>query len=156
FLFLGFPLIAVETMLSLALVLALTARRAAHLVRSAPSFVAGAPGRTIAWLGQPAQARVRLWGKVALGLLALLALAAYEMRPSVLESRLFSSFASYLTWRVAPGPSPRVVFPDHGPLDNRRGYTRIPQIVDRLESRGFRVVEQARFSVALATATRMG
>src|SRR5215470_18208260 len=80
FLFLGFPLIAVETMLSLALVLALTARRAAHLVRSAPSFVAGAPGRTIAWLGQPAQARVRLWGKVALGLLALLGLAAYEMR----------------------------------------------------------------------------
>ena len=78
------------------------------------------------------------------------ALAVYELRTSALQAELFSRWADHLTYEVAPGPSPRVAFPDRGPFDVRRGYAQVPEFQARLEERGYRVVRQARVSPDLA------
>jgi len=94
----------------------------------------------------------RISKKRLLGVLLLAALvldgAAYEVRTSALQSWLFSRWAARLTYRVGPGPSPRIAFPEAGPFDQRLGYTRIPEFTRRLEHRGYRITAQARFSDA--------
>lgn len=80
---------------------------------------------------------------VLLGGVVLGALAVQEARTSRLQAAYLSDLASRLTWSMEPGPSERIRFPSHGPYDERFGYTRIPEMVERLESRGFRVAEQA-------------
>jgi membrane peptidoglycan carboxypeptidase len=87
---------------------------------------------------------------------AFVALLAYELRTSALQSQVMSMLASRLTWQIAPGPSERLVVPREGPFDIVRGYTRIPDFRHRLEGRGFRVAEQSRFSPPLAFATTVG
>ena len=86
----------------------------------------------------------------------LIAAVAFELRSSVVQSRLLSFVSSRLTYTVGSGASPRIVFPRNGPFDVRHGYARIPGFERRLTNQGYRVVEQARFSSALALATRAG
>jgi membrane peptidoglycan carboxypeptidase len=80
----------------------------------------------------------------------------HEIRTSALQSRLFSCWASHITYTVAPGPSLSIVFPQGGPFDLRLGYSLIPDFQRRLESKGFNVAEQARFSPVLAQTARWG
>jgi membrane peptidoglycan carboxypeptidase len=80
----------------------------------------------------------------------------WETHTGVLESHLFAHWAKRMTYYIQPGPADDVVFPKAGPADVRRGYTRIPEFTENLESHGFRVAEQARFSPALALAARFG
>jgi len=82
--------------------------------------------------------------------IALLVLGLVEMRTSALQALVLSQAARALTYRVAPGPSPSVTYPQTGPYDVRLGYTRLPDFVDRLEAGGYRVEQQARPSAALA------
>jgi membrane peptidoglycan carboxypeptidase len=113
----------------------------------------------------PGPDRDRLWDRfwivcgallLLMGVLVALAIVRYEALTSALQSWLFSRHASELTYEVGPGPSPRIVFPEDGPLDRRRGYIRLPEMQDRLVRRGFRVTEQARFSPALARHVERG
>src|SRR5881296_2599119 len=67
------------------------------------------------------------WGILVTLLLALG--LRYEARTSALESRLLSGVATRLSYTVEPGPSERIVFPREGPFDERRGYTRLPDLV---------------------------
>ena len=71
------------------------------------------------------------------------AAAYHEMRTSTVQARVLAGIASEVSWTVEPGPSERIRFPDAGPYDLRFGYTRIPEMVERLQDRGFRVAEQA-------------
>jgi membrane peptidoglycan carboxypeptidase len=80
----------------------------------------------------------------------------WETHTGVLESHLFAHWAKRMTYDVLPGPANDVVFPKGGPADVRHGYTRIPEFTRNLDSHGFRVAEQARFSPALALAARFG
>lgn len=88
----------------------------------------------------------------------LVVLAWSEATTSALQSQLLAAINSRLSWRVAPSPDAAqvVAFPRHGPLDERLGYTRIPQFRNMLERVGFHVVEAARSSGALVTLTRLG
>jgi len=70
----------------------------------------------------------------------------YEMQTSALQSRVLSGFAARLTYHVGSGPSSRIAFPQAGPFDYRRGYSRLPDFEQRLETRGFAVTRQARMS----------
>ena len=54
------------------------------------------------------------------------------------------------------GASHRIRFPSEGPYDKRLGYTRIPEMVDRLESKGFKVFRQAHLSSLHAKAIDWG
>ena len=88
------------------------------------------------------------WMRVSLlGCLAL-ALVLYEIRTSAFQSWLFSHWAASLTYKLGTGSSPRIVFPTTGPLDERLGYTRIPEFERRLQADGYRVAAQMRFSEA--------
>jgi len=108
------------------------------------------------WFSRP-HFRIPTWiGIAALVILALAALALFEAQTSTLQSTLLPVLDSWLTWNVAPGASGSVVFPRPGPYDTERGYSRLPEFQTRLEARGYQLVEQARFSPALALATRIG
>ncbi|HXL14668.1 MAG TPA: transglycosylase domain-containing protein, partial [Methylomirabilota bacterium] len=96
------------------------------------------------------------WLQALFGLAMLLVTLHWETNTGVLESHLFSHWAKGMTFYIQPGPAEGVVFPKGGPADVRRGYTRIPEFTRTLESQGFRVSEQARFSPALAMVARFG
>ncbi|NLT65829.1 MAG: glycosyl transferase family 51 [Acidobacteria bacterium] len=87
--------------------------------------------------------------------IALLAFL-YEARTSALQSWILSSYAQKMSYRVEPGPSPRILFPRHGPFDVRAGYTRIPEFEKRLRKAGYEVTEQVRFSPELQRVARWG
>lgn len=107
---------------------------------------------------------VRFWLPRALGsrtaLLLLLGgvvslLAAFEMRTSWIESRIFSALAERMTYRVEPGPSPAITFPRSGPYNERLGYGQMPAFLGRL-SGPFQVTAQARDSRLMTTLGRAG
>ncbi|HKA24954.1 MAG TPA: transglycosylase domain-containing protein, partial [Candidatus Eisenbacteria bacterium] len=91
-----------------------------------------------------------------LGALAVFTLCAHELRTATFQSRFFPLLASRLTWQLGPGESPAIRFPETGPFDVTRGYSRIPEFRSRLEQRGFRVVEQSRFSPSLIFVAKLG
>ncbi len=74
-----------------------------------------------------------------------------EIRTSELQARLLSFLSRELDFKLEPGPSPNIRFPESGPYDQRLGYVGIPAFIQRLEDRGFEVTAQARFSPRLAS-----
>jgi len=117
--------------------------------------VSGAGSRTAAlsleWFGHiKTRGRFpRWWWGSLLGLIVLLALA-YEIKTSALQSYLLWSYARRASYAIAPGPSPRIVFPGGGPFDDRLGYAHMPEFERRLEAEGYQVTQQAHFSPLLA------
>jgi len=102
------------------------------------------------WLARLRELVVRRSLLLSVVAVALVLLALVEMRTSAVQALVLSQAARVLTYRVAPGPSPSVTYPQTGPYDVRLGYTRLPDFVDRLEAGGYRVEQQARPSTALA------
>jgi membrane peptidoglycan carboxypeptidase len=80
----------------------------------------------------------------------------YEMRTSAVQSRILSSYAQKMSYKLGRGPSPNIVFPKNGPFDIRAGYARIPDFEKRLGTIGYQTTEQARFSPELERAARWG
>lgn len=84
--------------------------------------------------------------------LALLAgglFVAFEAETSWLQSREISRYARRLDYRIEPGASEAIHFPQHGPFDERLGYTRLPRFAEHLAGRDFALAAQTRFSPAL-------
>jgi membrane peptidoglycan carboxypeptidase len=71
---------------------------------------------------------------------------AAEVRTAWLQSELLSAAARGLTFRVEPGPSDRIRFPQAGPYDQRLGYVQLPTFIERLGAQGFTIERQARLS----------
>jgi membrane peptidoglycan carboxypeptidase len=97
--------------------------------------------------------------KVVAGILASAALVAavrLELKTSAIQSRLYSWYASGVSFALGPGRSPEIAFPETGPFDRVRGYTSIPQFIDRLTSAGYRISEQARVSPRLLQLLKWG
>jgi len=86
-------------------------------------------------------------------LLIVCALAALLVRREVLTSHwqasALSAHVATLRHHVAPGPAEHILFPAHGPFDERMGYAGIPGFTARLEERGFEIAAQARQDDAL-------
>jgi membrane peptidoglycan carboxypeptidase len=78
--------------------------------------------------------------------IALVAAAAWEMRSSYWQSRLFSRLASEAQYRLEPGASSAIRFPAPGPYDERLGYAGLPQFIQRLQSQSYGITAQARMS----------
>jgi membrane peptidoglycan carboxypeptidase len=98
-----------------------------------------------------------LLGLTQLGLGAALGAATvYELETSALQARLLSQYAARLSYAVEPGASPEIVFPQEGPFDEQRGYSRIPEFQSRLQAQGFVVTQQARISPELARLVAWG
>ena len=71
-----------------------------------------------------------------------------ELESSRWQSQWLSRYAADLDYTVKPGPSPRIQFPEDGPFDRRLGYVDLPNFIERLVQRNFRIEEQARFARA--------
>ncbi len=101
---------------------------------------------------------LRQRGLILLALLAvtLATLLVAEARTSHLQSLELSRYAATLRYALAPGASPRIQFPHHGPFDQRLGYTRLPEIQARLLAGGYAIEHQVRFSEPLLEYSRRG
>ena len=110
----------------------------------------------------PKKRKPRSWWRWLLCLLFLLCLVAvallvgYEMKTSKLQSQEISHYAAKLSYRVEPGPSDKIIFPDDGPFDKRLGYVLLPMMQERLLKRGYEVSQQVRFSDALYDYAKRG
>lgn len=81
--------------------------------------------------------------------------AVFELQTSFLQSKLFSSLASELSYTPRPAPG-EIVFPERGPYNLRQGFTRLPSFRARLREQGYEVVRQAHFSSPLIQYTKLG
>ncbi len=61
-------------------------------------------------------------------------------------ARLLVRFVQGISYSPEPGPSPNPARATNGPFDIRLGYRALPELIDRLKSRGFVIASQARVS----------
>jgi hypothetical protein len=80
----------------------------------------------------------------------------YETHTSALQARLFSAIASRLTYQVNRGASSRIVFPESGPFNEARGYSKIPRFSQELVDGQFHIAAQSLFSTDLERLSRWG
>lgn len=80
----------------------------------------------------------------------------YELESSLVQSHFLADLGRRLTFSVEPGASPTVRFPPSAPYDDRMGYARLPELIERLQGRGFAVEAQARLSPEMATLAERG
>ncbi len=97
----------------------------------------------------PQEGKLILFLLLTMTLLIGIALAAWEIRTSSIQARLFSKAARTQTYHLQPGKTDMIRYPQSGPYDIRMGYVRIPQWLDRLEGKGFEIKAQARWSPEL-------
>lgn len=90
------------------------------------------------------------------GLPVLLWFSVNEFDSSRYQSQMFSFIGRYLTFRIKEGPAEAIRFPEHGPYDRRFGYSRLPEMLDRLKADGFRIARQAELSPLHARLIDMG
>lgn len=100
-------------------------------------------------LARPRHWRWLLWILVLLLLTASGLLLAFEMRTSWLQGREIPRYADTLRYSLEPGPSSSISFPVQGPFDQRLGYSRLPDLLARLQEQQFVISEQVQFSRAL-------
>lgn len=109
----------------------------------------------------PRPARPRRWrywlpSLAVLVAAALASLLVAEARTSHFQAMELSRYAGTLGYTLGAGQSDRILFPRHGPFDERLGYARLPAFEARLQARGYAIERQARFSPALLEYTRRG
>ncbi|MFO7704594.1 MAG: transglycosylase domain-containing protein, partial [Halopseudomonas sp.] len=100
--------------------------------------------------------RHRPWLLLGIALVALALLVSEEIQHSYYQSRFVSEYASQLTYELVDGPTEQVIYPEYGPFDQRYGYTALPVLLPRLQSSGYSVVAQARFSDPLLRYVEQG
>ena len=100
--------------------------------------------------------KIALAVAVALLLVAVGWLVAEEMRTSHHQARFFVGLASKASFTPGPGPSPSIRFPRSAPYDDRLGYAELPQVLGKLQSRDFKIVQQARISSGMADIVDQG
>ncbi|MDO9424423.1 MAG: transglycosylase domain-containing protein [Methylobacter sp.] len=86
-----------------------------------------------------------LGGCIVIGISVTL-LVKKEVRTSTYQSRYLSEISKQLSSELKPGHSSAIRYPDHGPYDQRLGYTLLPGEIARLEKSGYSVTMQASIS----------
>lgn len=81
--------------------------------------------------------------------LGVTGLGVFEATTSHFQSRYFTEQAALIRHRLEAGRSTAIVFPEHGPRDERLGYVGLGALADTLTGQGFRIVSQARSSPEL-------
>ncbi|WP_423199526.1 MULTISPECIES: transglycosylase domain-containing protein [unclassified Cupriavidus] len=80
------------------------------------------------------------------GTYIVVSLVANEVRTSQWQARYLGRLGKSLTFEIQPGRSDSIRFPHSGPYDERLGYERLPDYLERLETRGYVPLAQARMS----------
>ncbi|MCA1979213.1 MAG: transglycosylase domain-containing protein, partial [Thiobacillus sp.] len=89
-------------------------------------------------------------------LIGLVGLIAYELLSSALEAKYLAKTAQKMTWKLEPGPSKRIRYPDGGPYDVRLGYSKLPAYFARLDKAGWKIDTQAKISAQMARVDDLG
>lgn len=66
-----------------------------------------------------------------------------EADSSRYQSKYISEISRQLSFKLLPGASSAIRFPEYGPYDERLGYTLLPQAIARLRKEGFTITAQA-------------
>ncbi len=69
-----------------------------------------------------------------------------EVKTSKYQARYLSAINKQLGFKLKSGASSTIRFPEHGPYDQRLGYTLLPDEIARLQKSGFRITAQADFT----------
>jgi len=99
---------------------------------------------------------IAVWLMLTLLIVAAALLLLFELRTAHFQAHYLSRYSNSLSYRVQPGPSPAIVYPQDGPFDKRLGYTYLPLMLERLQQRDFQITQQAQFSPALLDYTQRG
>jgi len=86
-----------------------------------------------------------LGGCVVIGI-AVTTLVKKEVQTSKYQARYLSTISKQLSSELKPGHSSAIRYPDHGPYDQRLGYTLLSDEIARLEKSGYSVTTQASIS----------
>ncbi|EGW21548.1 transglycosylase domain-containing protein [Methylobacter tundripaludum] len=86
-----------------------------------------------------------LGGCVVIGI-AVTTLVKKEVQTSKYQARYLSAISKQLSSELKPGHSSAIRYPDHGPYDQRLGYTLLSDEIARLEKSGYSVTTQASIS----------
>jgi membrane peptidoglycan carboxypeptidase len=104
--------------------------------------------------------RLWLWPLILLILIGAAGVIAYELVASPFQAVLLANYGKRLTYDIQSGPSERIRFPANGPYDQRLGYSRLPDFIQRLttgqSNGGFTLVRQARISSDMARLSDLG
>ncbi|MEQ1622684.1 MAG: transglycosylase domain-containing protein, partial [Methylococcales bacterium] len=73
-----------------------------------------------------------------------------EVNTSKYQARYLSEVSKQLSFKLQPGPSSSIRYPDHGPYDQRLGYTLLSDEIGRLQKSGFKITAQASISPTMA------
>ncbi len=82
----------------------------------------------------------------ALVLLVVVTLVKKEVQTSKYQARYLSEISKQLNTVLKSGHSSTIRYPDHGPYDQRLGYTLLSDQISRLEKSGFSITTQATIS----------
>jgi len=66
-----------------------------------------------------------------------------EVKTSQHQAQYLSQISKQLSFKLIPGSSSSIRYPESGPYDQRLGYTLLPNAIDRLEKSGFGIAAQA-------------
>ncbi|MGZ5050151.1 MAG: transglycosylase domain-containing protein [Methylobacter sp.] len=69
-----------------------------------------------------------------------------EVQTSKYQARYLSEISKQLSSELKSGPSSSIRYPNHGPYDQRLGYTLLSDEIDRLQKAGYTVTRQAAIS----------
>jgi membrane peptidoglycan carboxypeptidase len=108
----------------------------------------------------PRKKRSRIKPALILLLLMLLSIVAVwawrESLTSSMQARVFARMAKKINYQVGPGPSNAIRFPHDSPYDERLGYAKLPDYLDKLKSRDYEIAAQARISPKMVELADMG
>ncbi len=100
--------------------------------------------------------RLKLWLGWLAALSVVVGLGFLEIYTSVLQSWLFTRINERIAFQISAGHSVAIAFPRSAPLDDRRGYSKLPQFQPRLEAQGFKITQQVQQSETLRDLIRRG
>ncbi|WP_020160729.1 transglycosylase domain-containing protein [Methylobacter marinus] len=72
-----------------------------------------------------------------------------EVNTSKYQAQYLSEISKQLSFKLEPGPSSSIRYPDSGPYDLRLGYATLPDMIQRAEKHGFSISAQATSSPML-------
>ncbi|MEL4280034.1 MULTISPECIES: transglycosylase domain-containing protein [Shewanella] len=98
----------------------------------------------------------RVWFLFFILIICVAILIGQEVKTSYFQSKYVHQYAKTLTYELKNQPTQSIIYPSYGPFDERHGYSKLPQYIDRLLQRNFQVTQQVEFSPALQEYAQMG
>lgn len=98
----------------------------------------------------------RAWFLFFILILCVAILIGQEIKTSFYQAKYVNQYAQKLTYELKSEPTSSIIYPSYGPFDERHGYSKLPQYIDKLLQRNFQITQQVAFSPALQEYAQLG